>query len=105
MYDYMFLVVAALLIVLIRVSREGFTCSVEKCRKDQSFIKRDDMFCCFDPNGKKENTVSTQMAYSDCLVEPGKNKMTLFDPYGKETVFETAVSYNCNPYNVLVTKK
>jgi hypothetical protein len=104
MYDYIILIVVVLLLGM-TVSREGFSCSVEKCRADQSFIKRDKLFCCFDPTGDKENIVSTHDAYSDCLVEPGKNRMTLFDAYGTPVVYDRPASYNCNPYNVLVTKK
>jgi hypothetical protein len=104
-YSWFTLILAILLLGILSVSREGFICSVEKCRKDQASIKKDDLFCCFDPNGKKENTVSTHTAYSDCLVDPGPNRMTLFDAYGKQVVYDTPVSYNCTPYNVLVTKK
>jgi len=94
-----------LVLVLLSVQREGFNCSVEKCRKDQSYIQKDDLFCCFDPNGKKENLLSKQSPYSKCEINPGKNQMTLYDSYGTPSVYDTPVYYNCNPYNVLVKKK
>ncbi len=105
MYSWSLFVLAILLLVLSSISREGFICSVEKCRKDQSFIKRDDLYCCFDPIGEKENILSTHMDYNECYVDPGKHEMTLYDSYGKSTVYDTPVSYNCNAYNVLVNKK
>jgi hypothetical protein len=105
-HDYMLgVIIAIFFFVLLSFSREGFSCSVEKCRVDQSFIKKDGLYCCFDPLGKQENVVSKQSAYSDCNVDPGKNRMTLFDSYGTPVVYDTPVSYNCNPYNVMVTKK
>ena len=97
--------IAVLLLVALSFTREGFSCSVEKCRVDQSSIQKDDLYCCFDPTGKKENVVSKQSAYSTCRVNPGRNQMTLYDAYGNQTIYDTPVSYNCNPYHVFVNKK
>ena len=106
-HDYMWigLILAILLLGILSFSKEGFACSVEPCRRDQSFIKKDHLTCCFDPLGKKENIISTHSPYSECTVDPGPNRMTFFDAYGVTTLYETPASYNCNPYNVLVTKK
>jgi hypothetical protein len=99
------LCIAVLLLLFLSFQREGFSCSVEKCIPGQSYIKKDNLFCCFNPTGEKENLISKQAPYSECRVDPGPNRMTLFDAFGAPTVYDTPVSYNCNPYNILVTKK
>ena len=102
---WLLLFIALMLLYILSFSREGFTCSVEKCRLDQSYIEKDNIFCCFNPIGKQENLISLQAPYSECKVYPGKNKMTLYDAFGIPTIYDTPVNYNCNPYNILVSKK
>jgi hypothetical protein len=97
--------IAVMLLGVLSFPREGFTCSVEKCRADQSYIEKDNIFCCFNPTGKEENLLSLQRPYSECKVNPGKNIMTLYDAFGVPTIYDTPVTYNCNPYNILVSKK
>ena len=94
-----------LFFVLCKQIREGFSYSVNPCKKDVSYIKKDDHYLCFNDLNVREGTLEYSTSTNvPCEIVPNGNKMTLYDFTNSFIEYTTPSKANCNPYNVMVTK-
>jgi hypothetical protein len=100
----LFLVIL-LFFVLCKQIREGFSYSVNPCKKGISYIEKDEHYLCFDKMNVKEGTLDyTTPSNIPCKIVPNGNKMILYDFTDSFIEYTTPSSANCNPYNVMITK-
>ena len=94
-----------LFFVLSKQIREGFSYSVNPCKKGVSYIKKDHRYMCFKDMNIKESTLDyTTPSNVPCEIVPNGNKMILYDFTNSFVEYTTPSNSNCNPYNVMITK-
>jgi regulatory protein YycH of two-component signal transduction system YycFG len=94
-----------LFFVLSKQIREGFSYSVNPCKKGVSYIKKDHRYLCFKDMNIKESTLDyTTPSNVPCEIVPNGNKMILYDFTNSFVEYTTPSNSNCNPYNVMITK-
>jgi len=100
----LFLVIL-LFFVLFKQIREGFSYSVNPCKKGVSYIKKNGRYLCFNDLNVKENTIEFITPTNvECEIIPNGNKMILYDFTDSFIEYTTPSKANCNPYNVMVGK-